>query len=313
MRSNSTSGIEMNELRLWMALWLLLPAVLLVFVAPDAAGATTHTCGSNWCSGSDTSTGVNSQGNAPQEYVGEMGEFFVRYGNPQGFSIPCEETAGDPEGGCWSTSGAAGAKSRYIAGTGMGGMAYYFTGGDDTRDEGNYSSPYCWGVAQGLDAIRLANTTSYEFWGNWNIGAIFLDIEQNNTFGWYDTSDYASNRQVFDGMTDYVAGRTVGSCATQNTNDPEQYAAYSSPDQWDESFDWLSSSSPGQGSIGNTPVWTSENCCSSTDPLSFTGGKEAAWFGGSSYNWMWQFGEAPDYDLLYEPIYLPVFGFSIGD
>lgn len=32
-------------------------------------------CGSQGCSGSDGSTGLNQQGNAPQVYIGEIGSF----------------------------------------------------------------------------------------------------------------------------------------------------------------------------------------------------------------------------------------------
>jgi hypothetical protein len=271
--------------------------LLLLFplVPASTAQAASHTCGSDWCSGSDTSTRYNTEGNNPQIYFGEVGYYYHDLGG--GGSGPC---TGDPGESCFDTDAANGANSRWSANTGLGTQFYYLAGGADSVLEGNYSSAYCFGWAQGRDAeAHIA-----DYFGDWDDSAWWLaiDVEQDNTFGW-SSSTKTANRDVFDGFTDAIAGRSdAGSCGG-STSGAFQQEAYSSPDQWSYSFGST------EGNIPNTPIWTYEYCCTSTYPQSYN---NADPWGNSDYLEGWQFDQNPDYDVVYEPAYLPVFGIYLG-
>ncbi len=168
--------------------------------------------------------------------------------------------------------------------------------------EPQFGSYYCWGWNQGYTAVNHANNTYSGYLVTAYLMAI--DIEGYSGDGWSNAYQYP-NRLVFNGFTDYVSGRTSqdpSHCNNTNTGVKYQYAVYSSPGEWSYSFG-------SYGTIGNTVEWTSEYCCLSSDPGSFT---QAQWFGGSNYDVEWQFDENPDYDLAYEPIYMPVFGVYLG-
>lgn len=266
----------------------------------------THTCGSNWCSGSDGSTANNVQGNPDQIYIGEVGIYYTDENDGEG---PCTGS-GYSTGVCFSTSGANGALTRKNNGTGLGVQYYYFGGGATSQFAAQYGSPYCWGWQQGYFAESdLMN----DFSGYLNQQVyieMFLDIEGgNNVYGW-DSADPANNREVFNGFTDFLAKRSPAQagCVSHTQYYTIQYGAYSSPDNW-------SSYMQGYGTVGNTPIWTSESDQYPNPPSypsSFSG---AEFFGSSNYNPAWQFystPSGPDYDEYYEPQYLPVYGITWG-
>jgi hypothetical protein len=114
---------------------------VLTFAFVLAPSAAAHTCGSNWCSGSDSTTASNIQGNGPQVYIGEVDTYQHNF---YGVGGPCP---GDPNNMCWSTTGANNAANRYNAGTGIGVEDYYFRGGAAANNQGVTS--YCWGAKQG--------------------------------------------------------------------------------------------------------------------------------------------------------------------
>jgi len=255
-----------------------------------AASASAHTCSSNWCSGSDGGTTYNVQGHNDQIYVGEVGIYCADLGNLCSPSCP-----GDPGGFCFNTTAANGASSRWSAGTGIGVQFYYLGGGADSELEGNYSSPYCFGWHQAVDAENQISSyfSSYFYQAYF----VFLDIEQNGTFGWSNTAQSA-NRQVFNGFWDNIAGKAPAQDCSGSTTGGYQPATYSAPAQWSYSFG-------SYGSIPNTPIWTYEYCCSGSWPGSYD---NADSFGGSNYMAGWQFDQSPDYDVFYEPEYLPYYG-----
>lgn len=277
----------------------LLSAGMFFLAAPQIAGA--HTCGDVWCSGNDSTTRYNVQGNNPEIYMGEVG---VYYRDIAGSAGPCPSDANQS---CFNEAAASAALSQYQAGTGMGPEFYYLTGGGDSIYWSQYGSRYCFGWHQGKLAVNDANN----YHGGFAYYALImsLDIEQNNAFGWSNQTQNA-NRSVYQGFRDYVLGKSSGdptNCPTPNSGFTYQHMVYSSPSQWSYSF------GSSYGNIQDTPEWTSEYCCRSTYPTGFGSGSTAAqWFGSSNYHDMWQFDESPDYDQLLEPVYLPYFGYSIG-
>jgi hypothetical protein len=268
-----------------------------------AAIASAHTCGDVWCSGSDGSTGNNTQGNNPQIYVGEVGLYNVDFGPDNG---PC----GGPGGTCWSNAGANGAANLKQSGNGIGVHFYYLAGGPTASAAAAQGSKYCWGWAQAKKAIADADNR----YGNWVNGdqMMFIDIELNNTYGWGGTP--TNNRDVFNGFRDYLQGQPsqdTGNCPNDNNGRTYQHAVYSGPSQWSYSF------SPSFTDLSRTPEWTYDDCCNDTWPGDFnhSSSDQAHWFGGSGNNdWhdMWQFNQNPDHDILKEPLDLPFFGHSVG-
>src|SRR5579863_1492933 len=105
---------------------------LLCLVVVNAQSASAHTCGSNWCSGSDSNTATNQQGNGPQVYIGEVSTYSNDFYGTHGIA--------------WTDSGVNSAISRYNGGTGIGVEDYYFGGGSKANNQG--VSAYCWGAMQ---------------------------------------------------------------------------------------------------------------------------------------------------------------------
>ncbi|MHB8264212.1 MAG: hypothetical protein ACYDGY_10815 [Acidimicrobiales bacterium] len=266
------------------------------------ADALAHTCVSNWCSGSDSSTPNNTQGNSDQIYNGEVGVYYADMGGNQG---PCPSDP-NPDGACFNVTAANNAMTRFNAAppTGMGVFFYYLAGGSGSEYAPNYPSPYCFGWWQGYYSV----TDAANYFSSYYSSAWIMSIDIENGYGWQSSYggawSQAANRQVFNGFTDYVAGRTSAdsACPGYNNTITYQYGVYSSPPMWSTAFG-------SYGGIPDTEVWTYEYCCTSVWPGSFN---NAQWFGGSNYNIQWQFDQNPDYDVLYEPIYLPVFGTYIG-
>jgi hypothetical protein len=288
----------------------LLVAISTIGIGAEAASA--HTCGTNWCSGSDDLTATNSQGNGPQIYIGEVG---VYYSDPTitgstSNAGPCTKSSSNPDGACFSTTGANSANSRDAAGTGLGTQYNWILGGPNSTYEAQYGSPYCFGWVQGGISILYGTSTSY-FGNYWTYSYLmFADIEQPSSDGWYSGSGITSaqesaNRQVINGFEDYVAGRSSADpshCSNSANGLPYQYGIYSQPSTWVSIFGSAAGGSYGQ--FPNTPIWTIDIAASDTDPGSFSG---VGWIASSSYDDGDQFWENPDHDLFYEPIYLPIF------
>lgn len=261
----------------------LLAVVLGLWVALAAPVAEAHTCGSNWCSGSDGNTTSNQQGNGPQVYVGEVSTYQNDFYGTHGIA--------------WSDTAANSAQSRFTAGTGIGIEDYYFGGGSGANNQG--ISAYCFGALQGYHETYDMYVYHRSYLGDQYLS--FLDIEDPiATWGWPST-EKSANRDVFNGWSDYVAGR--GPCSYgANANDKSQYGVYSSPSAWNNAIN---------SGIPNTYVWTYQTGCSTAWPGANWGGK-AKWFGGSNYDWSLQFDQdaqncgTKDWDDAYEPDTLPV-------
>jgi hypothetical protein len=274
-------------------------AILALCTTPITPAAA-HTCAANYCSGSDSATATNTQGRGPQIYLGETGLYTADF---YGSAGPCS-AFGQHDQACFDPAAARAATARWQSGTGMGVQDYYFGGGAAAAAASRYSSPYCWGRAEGFEASYGA----YDYFGRYydQQWVMALDIEGYSAYGWSDAYP-AQNRQVFNGFYDFVAGyasRDRRCSYLVNHAERQQPAVYSSPGMWSYAM-------ATQGSIPNTYVWTYENCCASAWPGNFTGGNRAAFFGRSHYNWAWQFGQNPDYDVAYAPDYLPVFGYAV--
>jgi hypothetical protein len=189
-------------------------------------------------------------------YFGEVG---VYYKDIAGGTGPCPS---DPNDACFNTDAADGAISRWTDGSGIGITFYYLGGGADSQYEPAYGSPYCFGFHQGYLAVRDANSyfTSYIAYAF----SMALDIEQNNSFGWSNTTQ-AGNRDVFNGFRDYVQGFSSddpSNCNYSNSSNKYQFTVYSAPSQWSYSFG-------SRGTITLTPVWTYSDCCQATWPGDF--------------------------------------------
>jgi hypothetical protein len=205
-------------------------------------------------------------------------------------------------GVAWSNAGANGAVSRMNSGTGIGVEAVYFGGGAGVR--GSYSA-YCFGAKQGFYATYHMYVTYHTWWPYQFM--TYIDIEpapqMSKYYGWYN-SEQSANRDVFDGFTDYVAGKNPCGYGA-NANDTTQFGVYSSPDAWSYAMG-------AYGGIPNTYEWTYEHCCEDAWPGSNWGGEFQS-YGGSNYRWALQFDQNPDYDDAYEPDYLPVLGWTLGN
>jgi hypothetical protein len=257
-----------------------------------AAVASAHTCGSNWCSGADSNTSTNIQGNGPQIYTGEVGVYYCDLSGSY-----CS---------AFNSTGANNAYTRWQDGTGMGVWYYYFDGGASSSYEPEYPSPYCFGWAQGYDAVTDAHGHFSQYYPSaW---VMSMDIESPTSYGWYDSTQ-AQNRQVFNGFTDYVADKSSADsrCTYRDSSGYEfQYGVYSDNDDWTYAMGSYGTSIPG------TIKWTYQYYCDTTWPGSFS---DAEWFADTSQRDEWQFLHncvSPDYDVLYEPVYLPLYGISIG-
>jgi hypothetical protein len=273
------------------ALFAALSAATLAVCTPHPASAAT--CGSNWCSGSDSSTTTNVQGNGPQVYVGEVDTYQHDF---RGVNGPCP--SGYWASMCFVASGANAATTRYQNGGGLGVEAYYFGGGAGSNNQG--VSNYCYGARQGYDAT-YAMVVHFKPWLAYQY-MHFIDIEDPiANYGWNSTQQ-SGNRDVFNGYADYIAGKNPCGYGA-NSGDVSQYGVYSAPNAWNNAV--------GSG-IPNTYEWTYETCCSGSWPGASWGGKFQS-FGGSSYNWALQFDQSPDYNDAYEPDYLPVLGRTLGN
>jgi hypothetical protein len=294
--SKSVSGIAIR--------CLFVAAVGVALQFTTAAIASAHTCGDVWCSGSDLSTGKNTQGNRPQIYIGEVGEYNVDF---QGESGPCPA---NPGGACFNTNGATDAATLKQTDNGIGVWFVYLAGGPTARAAPQFGSPYCWGWHQAKQAI---NDAANRF-GTWVQGdqIMFIDIERNGFYGWDGTPRH--NRDVFNGFRDYLQGtlsQDPANCSAENTGRKYQHGVYSAPAQWSFSLD------SNTNSLSRTPEWTYDDCCNDTWPGDFfvSSTRQARWFGGATdADWrdMWQFNQNPDHDILKEPVDLPFFGHSVG-
>ena len=94
----------------------------------------------------------------------------------------------------------------------MGVWYYYFNGGASSSYEPAYPSPYCFGWAQGYNAVIDA----YNHFNQYYLSAFVMsmDIESPTSYGWYNSTQ-AQNRQVFNGFVDYVADRSSADSAHQ--------------------------------------------------------------------------------------------------
>jgi len=291
----------------------------IALISAPSASATTNDCGSNWCSGSDSNTGVNVQGNAPQIYLGQVGVYSLQGTAITPSACPSTGSFVSPGQGCWNSAGANSALKRTTTLTPTGlGLAYsWFAGGPNAKLAQNYPSPYCWGWEQGIwaedDVLSLPTAT----WRNATV--MFMDIEGGTTWGWAPSSQSggsAQDQQVINGFQDEVALRSSAEPSKCNYGGPDlllQYGIYSSPSQWALMFGAVSGGS--LGGYVKTLMWTNENdeatWMSPTDPTSFSNNnvhEQPNWFGMSSFNCGYQyFSGASDFDLFYEPVQLPVY------
>jgi hypothetical protein len=270
----------------------------------------TGNCGS-YCSGADSSSGVNIEGNNPQDYGGEVGTYLFNFGGTGG---PCPAWT---NGMCFNTAGAANAITRWSQGGGIGVFYYYLTAGPASTRNPGYDS-YCWGWEQGYEATLDA----YDYYGSYlydpSPSMMVLDLDDPvSNYGWYtypNASEAAANRLVFNGFTDWVAGRTSAdsNCAGQNGIWWFQYMLYGNPSTWQNIM-------PGQSSIPNTPIWTTEpNECTGSVPNTMSPAASYNspydWGGYSNYLEDWQFQTCTgyDYDEGYNGWYMPVFGYNMN-
>lgn len=144
-----------------------------------------------------------------------------------------------------------------------------------------------------------------------------VEVGTSNNYGWTIAYPY-QNREVFDGFTTYVAdkGSQTSHCTSRSTTGgfKFQYAVYSAKSMFNPLFGTYKN-------VPNTLKWTSEYDCYPTYPG--TGGFtpspnktiDAIWFATGTNRDTWQFKHyciASDYDIMYEPVWLPVFGVTIG-
>lgn len=252
-----------------------------VVAAPRASAST---CGSNWCSGSDSNTGSNIQGNTPQVYFGEVDTYQNDFYGSSGVA--------------WSNTGANGAVSRYNSGGGIGVEDYYFGGGAGVNNQG--VSNTCFGAKQGYNETYHMYVT-YRTWWPYQYMS-FIDIEDPvSDYGWY-SSEQSANRDVYNGWYDYVVGDNPCGYGA-NANDITQPGVYSAPDAWNSAIDT---------GIPKTYTWTYETCCEDSWPGSNWGGNFQN-FGSSGYRFALQYDQGPDYDDAYEPDYLPATGITLGN
>lgn len=263
-------------------------------------------CGS-FCSGSDSNSATNVGGNGPQVYIGEVGD---GENSVNGATGPCPS---DPDTMCFSTSGANSAESRFNASTGQGVAYYYQIYGPSSQYRPVGMDSYCWGQYQAISAVQ--NTIRYfgTYMTSPQNSLMALDIESDSSYGWV-AGLYSSNRLTFNGFTDYVAGRSSADSSCPNFNGVwnYQYMLYASSYTWN----YLANGG-GNGSIANTPIWTTEPYCySSTLPTSMTpavnwndGGTVPTWSSFSNYleNWQFEVCTGGDYDIGYNAWYMPVF------
>jgi hypothetical protein len=274
------------------------------------AGASGTVCGS-FCSGSDGTTGTNVGGNGPQVYIGEVG---TGANAAKGTPGPCTS---DPDTMCFNTTGANSARSRFNAGTGQG-VAYYFQMyGPSWNGIPTGLDAYCWGQFQAISAVH--NTIVYfdTYTTSPQNSLMSIDIESDSSYGWV-VGNYANNRLAFNGFTDYVAGRNSADSSCPNFNGvwDFQYMLYASNYTWN----YLTNSG-GNGSIANTPIWTTEpHCAYSSLPTSMSpaatwndGGTVPVWGAFSNYleNWQFDVCSSGDYDIGPNTWYLPVFGINM--
>jgi len=95
---------------------LILSVVL--FLIPSSAQA--YDCGDHYCNGNDSTTGTNSNGNAPQVYFGEVGVYTTEFGSSTG---PCTGYS-NPDNSCFNVSAAKAAQAKNAAGAGIGVEGY---------------------------------------------------------------------------------------------------------------------------------------------------------------------------------------------
>jgi len=167
-----------------------------------------------------------------------------------------------------------------------------------------------------------------------NTPIIFADIEGNS--GWVSTTttQEQNNRYVFDGFSDYIAGRSPAS--NQNAAQclgiyPKQsvkyqYGIYSLPNANAAAFQEGKSGTNTYSTYLNTPLWTTVfdddyplpgYTAKPGYPGDFSGfgyPYEAAWFGDSNYHFGWQFWShgMTDYDIFSAPITFYVNGITLG-
>jgi hypothetical protein len=244
---------------------------------------------------------------------------------------------------CFQPAAATGALERKTDDQGIGFAAYYILAGAQSsvyQQHFNGWSPYCWGWAQGGRAVShldgaFASVGGYNLSSVSNTPIIFADIEGNT--GWVSTTttQEANNRAVFNGFSDYVAGRTPSQDASQCEAIYErqsvvyQYGIYSYPGANNAAFQaGIGGAANTYDTYRNTPLWStvaddycpSPGCAhrDSTYPGSFTGlgsPDVANWFGNSAYHFGWQFWSelgGSDFDIFSAPITLPINHVTLG-
>jgi hypothetical protein len=267
------------------------------------ASATSSPCG-NYCSGADGNTSSNVEGNQPEDYIGEIGTAANSFGGVAG---PCPS---DTNGMCFNQTGGLGAVYRYNKGTGIGVAYYYVAQGPLSSYKPSGMSAYCWGWAQGYGAVANAVNT-YKGWLTYPaLSMMVMDIEGEGIDGW-GVDFLGDNRLVFNGFTDFVAGRSSAdsTCPGQQTAWDFQYMLYTSSNTWG-----YLCSSPADDQIGNTPIWTTEpyQYSETTLPPSMQPAQTYSPHWSTYSNWLenWQFweGSTNDFDIGFNAWYMPNWG-----
>ena len=233
----------MKRVKVLVVVAMMASSFVVLVGAPLPAGATTYECNTHWCSGSDGSTATNAEGNtSPQIYIGEIGYYASDRSLGGTQSGSCTTTAGGNvpggDGTCFNGTAATNSNNRYYDNGGsIGTDFYWFAGGPNAGQAASYPNDYCWGWAQGY----AAENEAFDYYSSYlaNADLMFFDIEQNAKFGWAQAgsptgSPAEDNRAVFNGFSDYVAGRSSKdpSDCTGVADAQYQYGVYSSPDQW---------------------------------------------------------------------------------
>jgi len=310
-----------------------------------ASGGSYCNGNTGFCSGSDGETFKNQQQNTQlQIYIGEIGNYYHDF-TPPGKKTPAGTCSGDKTyyETCFYASAMVASLQRKAAHQGIGFAAYYILAGAQSSvylQGFNGWSPYCWGWAQGGRAVshlegKFSSVSGYDLSSVNNTPIIFADIEGGT--GWVSTTSTQeyNNRSVFNGFSDYIAGRSPAQDASQcrAIYQPQstvyQYGIYSYPSANTAAFQ-AGRGGPANSydTYKNTPLWTAAaddwcpapNCLhrNSAYPGTFTAlapPDQAAWFGNSDYKFGWQFwsqNHASDFDIFSAPITFPINNVTLG-
>jgi hypothetical protein len=290
------------------------------------AAAITDSCG-GLCSGADSASTTNEQGNPPQLYIGQVGNAVTDFSG-----VGSDTTY-------YYTDTAQGALTRRTANTGLGIAFYYFTYGPGDKF-GYTGTAFCWGYYQGYKAVTDLATYHSSQASQMGRTWMAMDMDVESGEGW---GTGTNDRQTFDGFFDYMEGEAnnkitgagapgSGVCDTlagagnpipaEATGETFQPALYANPETWYTNLGGSSASS-GTLDIFSTPVWTNEpDCQYSGQPETLSPaetwtdyGTTPDWPTWTDHTFGWQYDPtgcaysgSQDWDTSASPQYLPFFG-----